>query len=978
MSTQYYGHIRGRIVDAAILTVNEVPLANVAMSGSASDVQTGVLPVAQVPPLDASQITTGTMALARLPQSSSNIFTAYNQIAVSGTSAFPFSSAGTFLSHNRDGANGLTCLANRPASGTGGWEFVSYTATGAFGGLAASLSPGGLLTTGSLSIGPSSLYSSGVMYLGGYLQLAQGTPSGGSQVLLSSTSNTQTHRLSTRHYATSATGNAIDAYLWNYGVDAATAPGSTLALSITPAGIGINNTPSPQYGVDCNGSGNFAGMVRGLGSGLLMRVFDESNTAFPSSGTLPEVFAGRPVDTQILQTITFAQTNSGGGMAAGYTQNYSCRITGYIKAPTSDTYVLSVYTDDGTRIWVNNAKVLDAWQVQGATVTSSSFALGTAWVPFVLEYVQAAYASGLTVQWRGASSNTSYTPFANSTGGFQFRCDMYENPGTQFGTSRTNGKALFLGNAGFGGQTAPQVAVDAIGAIKSSADSLLNGVQVGSWGQTGVAALGYGAGSLLATEYALSQSAVGKTSLNCRSGQGIVFTDGGAGSLMTYTSGTLRIGDSATPTATLDVAGTTKMAAGQASCVIGTAAGATSSLQVLGAASILEAGIAGVAGSIVGGSAAIDAVIRCVPTSTTGGTQGRLLIQAGSGSTPAITVGPGNLVGISQTLPQYNLDVTGTGHLTSSLKLDGVTYMNNQNTTCMLALNSSTAAVPSSTSTTFHGLGMQTGALRYQVPTTNSDAHVFYGATTQLASIAGTGMTVGVPFTATGTSSMAALTAASVGFPGTNTKITAGSGDWLQVNGGSGSTGVVVNYNSQVGIGTTLPKYALDVVGAMRVQTSGAPAAYYSMANGQTTNFFYAGTDQSNNYVVYNQGNTGVYLTNGATSWSSNSDARLKAKVRDMTDALSTIDKLRPVSFNWTLNPDVHYDMGDGAERPKVEADVGIRQMGLIAQEVREILPNIVSRNSDDYLGIRYLELIPLLLAGVQELTRKFKELGFY
>lgn len=958
MSTRQYGHLSGAIVDAGVLTVNQKPIAAVAMSGSASDIQTGVLPVAQVPNLDASKITTGTMALARLPPSASNVFTGYNTLAVSGTSAFPIASGGTFLSHNRDGASGLACIANAPVAGSGGFEFVSYSPAGAFQGVSASLTPSGTLTVSSLNVGPSVVTSTGSMFLAGTLNLAQGSATGGSQVLMSSTGGGQTHRIATRHYATAAAGNAVDTYLWTYGVDG-TSPGSTLGLSVTPSGVGLNGTPNPRYGLDCNGSGCFNGMVRGLGSGLLMRVFDESNTAFPSSGALPEVFRGRPVDTQILQAITFPVASGGGGMTAGYTQNYSCRVTGYVLAPATDTYVFQVYADDGVRMWINNARVLDAWQVQSATVTSATVALGSAWVPFVLEYVQAGYASGLTVQWRGASTNTSFTPFAaGGTGSaFRFACDMYENPGTQLGTCRVNGKAMFLGNAGFGGQTAPRVAVDVVGAVQTTADSLLNGMQVGNWGSVGKAALGYGAGTLAGTDFALAQDGTGSTLLNSKAGAAVAFSTGAGAVGMTFTSAQLRVGDSATPTATLDVAGGCRVAAGQSAVTVGSSSGATTSVTVQASSTVLEAGVASVGSALGTGSLAGDAVVRA---SSSSGTQ-RLLLRTGGSGQPGLTVDGSNRVGVGTSSPAYALDVAGTGHVASSLQLDGIGFMNNQGTTCMLALNSSTGSVPTSTSTTFHGFGMQPGVLRYQVPTTGADSHVFYGATTQLMSLAGGGVTVSVPLSVTANSVLSTAQATTMRFLNTNTLMTGGPGgssanDYLQVNGGSGTTGLVVNYNSQVGIGTTAPKYALDVVGSARVQTSGAPAAYYSAANGQTANFWYTGSDQSNNYVVYNQANTGVYLANGASSWSSNSDRRLKSGVRAVEGALRAVMALRPVSFDWK---------GVEAGTP--------RNLGLIAQEAAEVLPDIVTGPPEGYLGLKYTELIPVLIAAVQELCKEVR-----
>ena len=63
--------------------------------------------------------------------------------------------------------------------------------------------------------------------------------------------------------------------------------------------------------------------------------------------------------------------------------------------------------------------------------------------------------------------------------------------------------------------------------------------------------------------------------------------------------------------------------------------------------------------------------------------------------------------------------------------------------------------------------------------------------------------------------------------------------------------------------------------------------------------------------------------------------------------------KLRPVSYNWKSD----------------EANKGRVSIGLIAQEVLPIIPEIVDagNGTTDIMGIAYLELIPILIKSIQE-----------
>ncbi|KAK9816077.1 hypothetical protein WJX74_000241 [Apatococcus lobatus] len=135
-------------------------LAAIAVSGSASDVTGGTLPVASVPPLDASIITSGTVPTARLPASvqksgsTTDVWTGFNQHQVSGTGTNPLGT-GAFLSWGRD-STGKTALCNQPGTGqAGGWEFVTYTSGSVFANVAATLSASGTLQVPAINNGAS-------------------------------------------------------------------------------------------------------------------------------------------------------------------------------------------------------------------------------------------------------------------------------------------------------------------------------------------------------------------------------------------------------------------------------------------------------------------------------------------------------------------------------------------------------------------------------------------------------------------------------------------------------------------------------------------------------------------------------------------------------------------------------------------------------------------------------------------------------
>merc|ERR1711907_225840 len=91
------------------------------------------------------------------------------------------------------------------------------------------------------------------------------------------------------------------------------------------------------------------------------------------------------------------------------------------------------------------------------------------------------------------------------------------------------------------------------------------------------------------------------------------------------------------------------------------------------------------------------------------------------------------------------------------------------------------------------------------------------------------------------------------------------------------------------------------------------------------------------------------------------SDRRLKTNVEPLLNPLEKISKLQGVYFSWRHEGEYEeYNYDDK------------RHVGLIAQNVQDVLPEVIESIHDDkHLAIRQLELIPLLVEGIRELDNR-------
>ena len=118
-----------------------------------------------------------------------------------------------------------------------------------------------------------------------------------------------------------------------------------------------------------------------------------------------------------------------------------------------------------------------------------------------------------------------------------------------------------------------------------------------------------------------------------------------------------------------------------------------------------------------------------------------------------------------------------------------------------------------------------------------------------------------------------------------------------------------------------------------------------------------ASVNASNKVVV---GNTAVLSIGGQVGWTTYSDKRLKTDIRPSELGLEFIQKLNPVTYEYTA-----------------EGQKGIRYNGLIAQEVDAAANGQFSGvdKNGEYMGIRYAELTVPLVKAVQEMSSENIEL---
>jgi len=176
------------------------------------------------------------------------------------------------------------------------------------------------------------------------------------------------------------------------------------------------------------------------------------------------------------------------------------------------------------------------------------------------------------------------------------------------------------------------------------------------------------------------------------------------------------------------------------------------------------------------------------------------------------------------------------------------------------------------------------------------------------------------------------------------------------------NTDITINDSGKVGINQTSPEFNLDIDHELapsgQIFTSGAGLLLSNLGSGNVDWAHYV-VNSSGNYAWLKDNNTIIAEIDGSNgNWVPGSDRKLKKDIEQLEDnQLEKIMQLRPSSYVF--------------KNQKGED----RSFGLIAQEVRKVYPNIVVEMGEggQQLGVSYTELIPVLIAGMQEQQQKIQ-----
>jgi len=138
-------------------------------------------------------------------------------------------------------------------------------------------------------------------------------------------------------------------------------------------------------------------------------------------------------------------------------------------------------------------------------------------------------------------------------------------------------------------------------------------------------------------------------------------------------------------------------------------------------------------------------------------------------------------------------------------------------------------------------------------------------------------------------------------------------------------------------------------------------------------------TNQTERMRITPSGNIGVGTTTPAypldvagqvhaTGFPTSSDMRFKEDITPIDNALEKVLRLNGVYFRWNK---LH------RETLKRSKNLTSRQVGLIAQQVREVMPELVSewadRGAEDYLAVDYSRLGAVTIEAIKQLNDKLQ-----
>jgi hypothetical protein len=167
-------------------------------------------------------------------------------------------------------------------------------------------------------------------------------------------------------------------------------------------------------------------------------------------------------------------------------------------------------------------------------------------------------------------------------------------------------------------------------------------------------------------------------------------------------------------------------------------------------------------------------------------------------------------------------------------------------------------------------------------------------------------------------------------------------GTYAGVNNVSGNNNIFLGYNS--GYNET-GSYRLYIASS----STSSPLIWGDLQNNRMV-VSGNSANNPNNFTFFVNGSAG-----GSLGWNTTSDVRFKTNISVLTNALSTVMALRGVRYEWNNKEDFDAKM----------------HIGFIAQEVKSVLPEVVTGSEETSYSMQYAPITALLVEAIKELKNE-------
>lgn len=176
---------------------------------------------------------------------------------------------------------------------------------------------------------------------------------------------------------------------------------------------------------------------------------------------------------------------------------------------------------------------------------------------------------------------------------------------------------------------------------------------------------------------------------------------------------------------------------------------------------------------------------------------------------------------------------------------------------------------------------------------------------------------------------------------------------------GARANAMVVLKNGNVGIGSNAPSANLVLNDAssttLQLQAAGIEKGFVQLSGDNLRLGTYAANATGNVTFRLNGSDRFIILPNGNATLTGtltqNSDERFKQDIKPIDDALDKVKQLNGYEYHW---------------KPELQRDSAL-QIGLLAQNVEKVLPQLVATDKEGTKSVAYQNMIPVLIEAIKK-----------